>query len=180
MKPSLRILLSALAALGVAVSFQNCGAPSASQASGGSESGSSEFALPVANYKQVIFDPQLEMQAANKAVGANGRVELNIESGDLKLTLNGVEKICTLDSERQAQLAELLTNAQVCEPAQPAPGTVVCLAIGAADIELVNSEKRVQLRPVICQSGRYLCDGKDAELRAILLSLKSQPPANCN
>jgi hypothetical protein len=124
-------------------------------------------------YKKIVYDPLLELKRTSN------RLEIDIEAGVISTNVSGSAKSCTLDAGRLNQAREILQTSQICEPGPLPPGSVSCLALGAADIELSNDTSGVQLRPVICHSGTFLCDGNDARLRALILDLGTNPPAGC-
>jgi hypothetical protein len=158
------------------VAFQNCGkvaAPSGEPMGGPGDSKSQTVIGSTASYKKIVYSPLLEFN------GSAGGVSLDIDTGIISLSIAGTTKSCTLDTVRLSGARQILQTSEVCRPGPLPPGMVSCLAIGAADIELSNATALVQLRPVICNSGTFLCDGNDALLRSLISDLETNPPAGC-
>lgn len=100
------------------------------------------------------------------------RAEIDLRSGSASITNELGTQSCQLEQQHHVKLIELLSSAEICEPAPPPPGTPVCLAIGVEDIELSDEVNDVRLRPNICYSGIFLCSGKDEQLRQILIEIR--------
>ena len=83
---------------------------------------------------------------------------------------------CPVDLERLEQLRSILTNAQVCKPPPVPEGQVTCLAFAAPDVSITNARERVELAPVICNSGAFLCEGRDEALPSVLIHLAKNIP----
>lgn len=156
------------------LAFQNCSEnlqPAETPAQGKTVIGNS------AGYTKIVFDAHLEYRGPDGSV----RLEADLEAGRLTVGITGRgSKSCALDQPRLNQLKELMARSKVCKPGPLPPDTAVCMAIGIADIELSNDTSSVQLRPVICHNGVYLCDGADEILRALLADLRTNVPPGCN
>lgn len=169
--------------LALVMCFQNCGKPGMSSATVGDQVASGQKTERVidtaSQFNKVVYDPGLEY-----AYGPSGsRVEIDVDQGSVAIGSSGAPPTehCTLDADRLDSLEEILSISKICEPGPMPPGTVSCMAAGVADIELSSdsSTNSVKLRPLVCNSGVFLCDGNDQVLRALLADLKANPPAGC-
>lgn len=166
------ILVSTIALL----AFQNCG-PAPISATG-SASSDEVVVASTKNISKVTYDPDLEVSPNALAKPlltvdiANGQMSIRSGQGNLKS--------CALDSGRLTAIDQILENGKVCAPGALPPNTSVCLALGLADVKLEGADVSVYLRPEICNSGAFLCAGQDAQFRAALTDIITNPPAACN
>lgn len=103
---------------------------------------------------------------------------LNRTNGELKIENTSVQT-CTLEAARLEKVNQIFSGSQICEPAPLPPDTAHCLAIGMPDIELRNGGETILLAGEICNTGTFLCDGKDKLLREFLRELAANPPVDC-
>ncbi|MGE4132719.1 MAG: hypothetical protein AB7F86_13835 [Bdellovibrionales bacterium] len=179
---SVRQLLALLAVLGLALTFQNCAERLQTEnAQNDATPDSPDVVLGSASgFDKIVADPYLE--GSNLAnLPASVRLEINLSSGQMmqlsRPSNNSVT--CAVDSNRLTALRDLIASAQICEPGPLPPNTAVCMAYSMADIELSGGGTSLQLRPVMCHSGRFLCSGLDSVLRELLHSLRDSPPPGC-
>ena len=172
--------LGILTVTSLLVLFQNCAQVGPSASVDLPKGNSSEKVIGDASqFNSIIFDEQLEMPAQyqQQKVGAE-RLVIDLQSGNMSLGENtATPKSCGVDNQRLNELRSIVQSASICEPIKTEDA--VCMAIGMADIQLSNKEKTVELRPVICSNGTYLCDGLDQVFRDILKDLRANPPAGC-
>lgn len=174
----------------VMLAFQNCGSTAGLSShtfidTGPSSKADEQVVLPsTANFNKVVSDPNLE-----GAISQAARLEIDMDRGDLKYQ----SKTCALDLIRLSKLKDLLRDSKVCQPGALPSGQVQCLALGIADIQLLDqssssngssnsnssSQSEIKLRPLVCGFGTFLCDGKDASLRALITDIRMNPPADC-
>lgn len=167
------ILSSALLLLG---GFQNCGKSGNSAPSGPASGSASESVIGTTSaYKKIVYDPALELSVSLP----NTHLEVDVDAGTLSLALASATLQCTVDAVRLAALKELLATSKVCVPGPLPEGSVSCMAISGADVELTDGVSSVQLRRIVCNSGIFLCDGNDEKLRDILADFRANPPASC-
>ncbi len=151
--------------------FQNCGntlkAP-------GSDSGGHQ--APSVDEKVIGHAGATErlLYIQNQVTPPSNGLELELKSGALQVGA----KSCVLDATRLEQIRSLLATSAICEPALP-PGAVACMAIGIPDIQLISGASTIELRPVVCHNGVYLCGGADQTFRSLLNEIRAQPPAGC-
>lgn len=157
------------------LAFQNC----AENPSGQDRqpfSPSEKVIGPTANFNRIAFDPNLEFAI----VPGVRRLDIDISTDSMTLSDKTVgSKSCPIDSSRALALESIITNSHICEPGPLPDGMSVCMAIGIADIKLANSSESILLRPLICQSGTWLCGDKDIQLRQLLVDLRDNPPLGC-
>jgi hypothetical protein len=148
------------------VMFQNCGRAMGGSAGPPTPSPDQRIIVEPSNYNKVVYT----------APQSGSQFGVDVDAGSLEF--NGQN--CNLNAARVAALKDILSGAQVCEPGDLPPGTAVCLALGVPDIELFDGSYTVQLRPVICHSGIFLCDGRDQKLRDLLLQVAADPASACS
>lgn len=102
---------------------------------------------------------------------SNGQISIRGGQGTLKS--------CNLDGSRLAAIDQILENGKICEPGAPPPNTALCMAIALADVKLEGSDVLVYLRPETCYRGAFLCAGQDAQFRAALADIVTNPPVSC-
>ena len=127
-------------------------------------------------YTKVTYDPQIEYSLA----ASTGHVGLDLGTGALEIVLDTKTYNCTIDATRLQAIRTLIENSQICEPGPLPPGSVSCMAIASADIELSNTSQSVLLRREACNNGTFLCGDNDANLRNLINDLKTNLPAGCN
>lgn len=195
---SLGLLLSFI----TMVSFQNCGSTQFSNSekvlSAGVESQSPQAsAAPInevvigesALYGKVVWTEQQKIFDRNGQHRTRLDVDLstglmNIERtvGTYSSTTTESKASCTISDPRLADIDNLLKSSRVCRAnIESKAEQVNCLAVGESDIQLVNSSRNetLELRPNICNSGVFLCEGLDQHLRDLLKDLVLNPPASC-
>lgn len=150
--------------------FQNCGEQMNQDPDGGVQTQDKVVvAVGKANYVEVNFQQR---------PGFNSEQKLTVNLENQTLTLNdenGNQTSCDLPEDVNNELTALLTNVQICEPAPLGPDEVTCMAIGAPDIELKDTQDKTEwLQPSICNTGRFLCNGGDVELRRILTDISCE------
>jgi hypothetical protein len=160
------------------LAFQNCSKSGQSSTTDSADNQISERVVDASQtYTHVVSDPELEFSKTATA----GHLEVDTNSGVvISLDASLVSHQCALDEDRLFALRSLLQNATICEPAAVASGDVSCMAYASADIAVSNDQASVDLRPVMCDQGVFLCNGNDALLRTLLADIKSQLPAGCN
>lgn len=165
----MRVALS-VAVFGLLLAFQNCAKNQSATST--AENASEQVIGSASSYTKIVYDPRLESRY--EALPAT-RVELDLKAG--RVTVNDVA--CELDEARLGSLRALLAQSNVCRPAPPPPNFASCMAIGLADIELSGERgTAVQLRPLVCNNGTFLCDGNDKILREILKDLEQNSPCS--
>lgn len=127
------------------------------------------------SFTTVTSDPLLEVSSAN----LSQRLVIDVPSKELRVYKNSGFKSCTLDQERINAFANLITNTSICEAAPLPEGMASCLAIGMTDIRLESNSSAFDLRPLICNNGVFLCEGRDTQLRALLQNVRENLPATC-
>ena len=147
--------------------FQSCGQTESSSPDGNGNQKPIQLG-PTAHYHKVSYYPPYGNEQGS-------RLDVDLKAGTVSIDGNN----CVLDAERGYRLKDILSIAQVCTPAPLPPGTPVCMAMGIADTQLANDQESIELRPVICNDGVFLCDGRDQELREVLMDLRNRPPADC-
>ena len=184
------------------VAFQNCGSPQFSASQKGLSEGIGKVptvsgSAPInevaigeaALYSKVAWTQQDTVFDRNGQRQA--RLDLDLGSGQMKIEKSLVTKTtttlestasCALAGSRLSELDDLMKSARICR-AQALAGSdqVNCLAQAESDIQLINSNSKEirELRPNICNSGIFLCDGLDEQLRLRLKDLVQNPPAKC-
>jgi hypothetical protein len=129
------------------------------------------------SFSKIIHDPNLEFNSG----ASPSRLELDLEAETLILREAGqIKSTCGIDEIRLQTIKQILDGAEICSPPPLPPGSVTCLAIGVPDIELSNLDTVVLLRPVICNTGTFLCGDRDQRLRDLLSDLRSRLPQGCN
>ena len=167
----LRVALS-LAVFGLVLAFQNCAKNQSAPSTAAGAAAAEEIIGPASTYTKIVYDRHLEVARPDED---SPRLELDLNGG--RLSIDGAA--CALDETRLSSLRALLAQSSVCKPAPLAPGMAACMAIGLADIELsAGSGESVQLRPLICHNGTFLCDGNDKILREILNDLALNSPCH--
>lgn len=159
--------------------FQNCGS---TENQSGSDSKKPETVLESANkYTQITYDPYLEVVNFRPSADAPPRLGLDLARGQIEIQNRSANTSysCAIDAPRLSALRDLLASASICEPGPFPAGTATCMAMSMADIRLSNGTESIDLRPLICASGVFLCQGADEKLRAILTDLAQYPPENC-
>ncbi len=107
-------------------------------------------------------------------------VRFDLDSGALELKKDGESKAsCDLDDGRRQQIDLLLEDAELCEPAPLPAGTATCMAYSMSDLKLEGEDKPVFLRAPICNSGLFLCNGEDTDLRTLIKDIIANPPPEC-
>ena len=160
------------------IAFQNCGQSGNSSASSirATDSGGSQAVIgTTAAFKKIVYDPRLEITQS----ATSGHVELDLDNGAATLVLDTSTYDCTVDAVRLQAARDILATSEICKPAPLPAGEASCDAIGLADLELSNASASVELRPVVCNSGTFLCDGNDLKLRDLIADLKANLPVNC-
>ena len=169
------------------LAFQNCGNSMNSAGSGqatlnsGTPADSQKIIGTTASFKKITYDPAPTFTIGN---GGNMQrdsvhVELSTDTGLLGVEVLGTSYACTLDPQRLSEAREILSSSKICETDALVSGTVSCMAVGLPDVVLSNDNSSVQLKPVICHSGTFLCDGNDRRLRSLISDLKENLPSNC-
>lgn len=188
----IRIALFLFLVTGLAVSFQNCGQSGmATDASTGNTGNTGNIGVGnaatkyervvahAATYSKIVYDKGLESRSAQVDSG-DSRVEIDLNSGQLRLSGGGAAiHGCAIEATRLATLKEFWKTAKICEPAPLPPETISCMAISLADLELSDGGASVLMRPLLCNFGRFFCDGEDAVFRAMLKDLRDNPPSGC-
>ena len=170
-----RVALS-FAVFGLVLAFQNCAQKGALTADATGDAHEQVIGT-TSSYTKVVYDRRLE--SVNAPDGGQPRIELDLSAGEVQIRDAAGTRVCALDEARLGSLRALLAQSHVCKPAPPASGSVQCMAIGLADIELSSaSGESVQLRPPVCSQGTFLCDGNDKILRELLVDLASNSPCN--
>lgn len=160
----------------VLLAFQNCGPAPVSVT--GQNSSSEVVVASTKNISKVTYDPDLEV-VPNALV--KPLLSVDISTGQMSIRSGqGNLKSCELDSGRLTAIDQILKNGKVCAPSPLPADTAVCMAIGLADVKLEGADVSVYLRPEICNSGAFLCSGQDAQFRAALADIITNPPAACN
>jgi hypothetical protein len=155
--------------------FQNCGKVAAPSDGSASDNQKSETVIDSASrFKKISYDP------AGAYGAAKLHLDLSLDSGALTADVDGISYSCALDSARLAEAREIIAASNICQPGPLPPGTAVCMAASIPDVLLSNDADSVQLQPVVCHFGTFLCDGNDARLRALLTDLRENLPANCS
>lgn len=159
--------------------YQNCSQTLKGQNPDGSENKSEEVIGNGADYTKLVYDPYLEGSYPNAP--ASKKLEVDTQSGVMKLSSSSATaKTCTVDTARLDQLRDVLSKAQICKPGPLPDNTAVCMALALADIELSNAANaKIQLRPLMCNNGTFLCAGLDDVLRGLLGELRDNPPVSC-
>lgn len=162
----------------VLLAFQNCGPAPVSVTGSGIGSSQEVVVGSTKNISKVTYDPDLE-------VSPNALVKplLTVDTSTGQMSIRsgqGSVKSCALDSGRLAAIDQILENGKVCAPGTLPPNTAVCMAIGLADVKLEGADVSVYLRPEICNNGAFLCSGQDAQFRAALADIITNPPVACN
>lgn len=178
-----RVVLTGSVVLSLMVGFQNCGPAGVQEEAtaniGGSNPTVAERVIgSTQNYKKIIFDPLLGLDSHTRQASMP-HLELDVEDGKMQISKDGSLSQCVMDSQRLEALRTILGSARVCVPPSLGPNEARCMAIGVPDIQLADSTKNVFLRPNICQSGVFLCDGLDETFREILADLRDHPPEGC-
>ena len=157
------------------LSYQNC-AQQKLQRPGGGDDGGDVIISSTENVSKVTYDPQLEMAPPTVAP----LLKVDLQSGEASVRASdGSVKTCAIDNARLSEINSILANGKICKPAPAPADTAVCMAIGIADVKLEAGAEQEMLRPVVCNSGQYLCDGQDPIFRQLLESLVSSPPIGC-
>lgn len=151
--------------------FQNCGSSPSGFANSGSGPAGNIIAS-TSNVDKLVYTPADSSMLASKTTSP---ISIDLESGQESI---GTQS-CTLDMNRLSAFRNLLVDATVCEPAPLPPGSAECMAIGIPDIKLEGQSGSIQLRPVICNNGVYLCGDRDQQLRTLLQDLIQNPPPGC-
>lgn len=160
----------------VLLTFQNCGPALVSTT--GSASSEVVVVASTRNISKVTYDPDLEV-SPNALV--KPLLTVDISTGQMSIRSGqGSVKSCALDSGRLTAIDQILENGKVCTPGALPPDTAVCMALGLADVKLEGADVSVYLRPEICNNGAFLCDGQDAQFRAALADIITNPPPACN
>jgi len=170
-----------IALMGLFTVYQNCS--QSLKPNGGGSGQSEEIIGSSAQYTKVVYDPYLEaVFRPGVELGLPKRLEVDIQAGSLRLIdhSNSSVRDCALDSARLSRLRDLLASADICKPGPLPADTAVCMALGLADIELSQAGSSIQLRPVICHNGTFLCAGADVTFRALLADLRDNAPLGCN
>ena len=125
-------------------------------------------AVGKADYVEVNYQPRPGL--------SDESLTLDLENQTLAVTdSSGNKTSCDIPNSVQAELEALLTDVQICEPAPLEPDQFACMAIGVRDIELRDADSKSEwLQPTICNSGRFLCNGGDTELRQILADVSCE------
>lgn len=165
----------------VTIPFQNCSKTGQSSSSSPwtnvPEKRSDTVVGLAQNFNKISYRPMRE--TFNLGFGLDPDLELNLDSGQLNIS-NGAAKIsCVLETRRLQSLRDLIAQSKICQPAPLPSGGVSCLAASLPDIELSNGTTTVELSPLICNSGTYLCDGNDDILRNEIQSLLSEMSQAC-
>jgi hypothetical protein len=108
------------------------------------------------------------------------QVSIDLKQNHLEITDANKTRDCDLDLERSNRLKELLDHSSICIPGDLPPDSMVCLAFSVPDIELQSDEENIQLSPVICHQGVFLCEGNDSVFRKILADILEAPPSACD
>lgn len=152
--------------------FQNCGSSPSGFANSGSSTGGGNIIASTSNVDKLVYTPADSSMLASKTTAP---ISIDLESGQETIG----SQSCTLDVDRLSTFRDLLVDATVCEPAPLPPGSAECMAIGIPDIKLESQSGSIQLRPVICNNGVYLCGNRDQQLRTLLQDLIQNPPPGC-
>lgn len=166
-------LIMVLTIFGLVLAFQNCAkSRSASGVNASDNLNANEQVIgPTASYTKVTYDPRLE---ALNAPAIGPRLDIDVEAGEVKISVDNQSTICPLGEADLGALKAVLAQSQVCM-AGPSESGVQCQAIALADIELASEDgASVQLRPVVCNHGTFLCGGNDQVLRDLLTRLAKQ------
>ena len=187
-------LVSVFAILVALSSFQNCGQKLfRSQSDQKEKTPEQKIAGTESNiYHAIRFDASENLTGQNSnGTSAFGTTRLNIEltKSEVIYSKFGVypvigavkpetQELCTLDEVRRKKLVGFLTDSTICNPVPP---EISCMAIAVTDIILYTATGEVELTPVICGRGAFLCDDRDAKFRAVLIDIKNKKPAaeNC-
>ena len=184
------------------VAFQNCGSPQFSASQKGLSGGIEKLpgTASTAPITEVAIDEaalysKVVWTEADTVFDRNGqqraRLDLDLSSGQMKIEKSLVTKSasitqsiasCSLTDSRLSELDTLLKSARVCRAqTDNRNNAIYCMALAESDIQLVNSSSNEtrELRPNVCNSGIFLCDGLDDQLRLRLIDLVKNPPANC-
>jgi hypothetical protein len=168
-------IISILAVSALTVfAFQNCGPAPVSTSS---HSSTEVVVASTQDISKVTYDPELETSLVSST---KPLLSVDVSSGQMTIrSSSGTLKSCALDSSRLAALDQILAAGKICKPAPLGKDMYTCLAIGLADVKLEGADTHF-LRPEICHSGTFLCDGQDAAFRTALADLVTNPPAACN
>lgn len=159
--------------------FQNCAQVSTSGQEPAVE-GSEKIVGETSRFDRIVFDSNFEIPVAYNPPDSPPRLSADLVTGQMVLAGNtAYAKSCNIDAGRLESLRAIVETAKICNPPSLSDDMVACLAIGLADIQLSNKTETVELRPVICHSGTYLCDGMDEVFRALLKDLRDRPPVSC-
>ncbi|OFZ28280.1 MAG: hypothetical protein A2622_04040 [Bdellovibrionales bacterium RIFCSPHIGHO2_01_FULL_40_29] len=110
----------------------------------------------------------------------DGLMSLQNTNGYRRDLVPNTSRSCQIDDDRLRELNSLLSIAKICKGVTP-EGTVSCMAYAESDIALNNEAMAlsIELRPNMCNSGVFLCDGLDDRFRNTLKDLIAQAPQDC-
>ncbi len=175
-----RVLFFIFFSLILAIGFQNCSSTEfANKPSDDNQVTKDTVIGSAASLFKIDYDPGLEFRPQPYPGPNPIRVQVDLKAASLIRTANGVPQSCELSVENLNELKDLLSSSEICEPGPLPDNVAVCMAYSMQDIELSDDVRSVRLRPVMCHSGQFLCDGNDARLRAILQRLRDAP-TNCS
>ncbi len=97
-----------------------------------------------------------------------GFLEIDLQQGIYEINR---KKRCNLDHLVQEELVRSLQGAKICLTTIYFPDTANCMAIGAADVQIVDEKQSHFLRPTVCSLSEHLCNGGSQELRDLLKSV---------
>ncbi|MEO0335626.1 MAG: hypothetical protein AAF202_04500 [Pseudomonadota bacterium] len=163
-----RFMIKVFASLAIVTSllvvFQNCEEQLAQDLENGDNSGKGVVEVEANDYVQVEYK-SFAGDFQNPDV-----VSIDLNEGTMTVKEPNLDpRTCDLSPETQEELAAILTEVAICKPIPPAPGQPVCLAISTPDITLYSADgDSTFLQPEICKTGRFLCEGRDEQLRTIL------------
>ncbi len=113
---------------------------------------------------------------------SNGLMKIEKSIGNYSTSVTESVLSCSLQDARFDNLDHLLKSSRVCRANDAMKAEQVnCLAIAESDIQLIDVSRNevLQLRPNVCNSGIFLCEGLDQQLRTLLSDLVLNPPASC-
>ncbi|NQZ00541.1 MAG: hypothetical protein HRT45_07715 [Bdellovibrionales bacterium] len=168
-------MLKAVLALTLASSlllvFQNCEQMLENKIAPDGSSDKAVVDIEAADYVQLEYSQGLKTFERD-----NEKAFIDLTEATLTITdSSGQKRTCVIPEDALIELAEILTEVEICKPAPPEPGEMVCLALGIPDIELFKPDgSSTWLQPEVCKTGKFLCGEKDDQLRTLLKDINCE------